>query len=319
MKKTTFIENGKFYKGNLHCHSTRSDGKLEPYEIVEAYKSKGYNFISFTDHNIFWDSEEFNEDNFITIPGSEVNPRMMEGEFRAYHFVIIPDGKKRREIATLPKFQHNEKLETPYFKCNDDIQKFIDNCYNRGYQITFAHPFWSRIEYDEILKLHNFTTVEIYNHCSQITENMGESNVCCDAVLRNGKRIFISAVDDNHNNYPLNSAMNDSFGGFVCVKAEELTWESICEAFSKGSFYSSQGPEIHDFYIENGMINFSCSPCEKIYINGDIRQIKCFIDKEGKDSLTNISVGIDGTEKYVRIECYDSKGRKAYTNPIWLD
>ena len=48
MKKTTFLENGQFYKGNIHCHTTCSDGKLSPDAIVKAYQDKGYDFLAIT-------------------------------------------------------------------------------------------------------------------------------------------------------------------------------------------------------------------------------------------------------------------------------
>ena len=41
---------GRFYRGNLHTHSTRSDGRLEPEEVIGRYKEQGYDFLALTDH-----------------------------------------------------------------------------------------------------------------------------------------------------------------------------------------------------------------------------------------------------------------------------
>lgn len=38
-------------KGCLHTHTTCSDGKLSPQEVANAYESRGYDFIAFTDHD----------------------------------------------------------------------------------------------------------------------------------------------------------------------------------------------------------------------------------------------------------------------------
>jgi hypothetical protein len=38
-------------KGCLHTHTTCSDGELSPQEVADAYESKGYDFIAFTDHD----------------------------------------------------------------------------------------------------------------------------------------------------------------------------------------------------------------------------------------------------------------------------
>lgn len=38
-------------KGCLHVHTTCSDGKLSPQEMADAYESRGYDFLAFTDHD----------------------------------------------------------------------------------------------------------------------------------------------------------------------------------------------------------------------------------------------------------------------------
>ncbi len=40
---------GRFFRGNLYCHSNRSDCLLEP-EHVAAYRDAGYDFIVLSDH-----------------------------------------------------------------------------------------------------------------------------------------------------------------------------------------------------------------------------------------------------------------------------
>jgi predicted metal-dependent phosphoesterase TrpH len=41
---------GRFFRGNLHCHSSRSDGLLGPEELVAAYRDAGYDFLCLSDH-----------------------------------------------------------------------------------------------------------------------------------------------------------------------------------------------------------------------------------------------------------------------------
>ena len=40
MKKYLISDKGRFFKANLHCHSTVSDGRLSPEEIKKAYMEK---------------------------------------------------------------------------------------------------------------------------------------------------------------------------------------------------------------------------------------------------------------------------------------
>ena len=41
MRKCMFSEEGQWYKGNLHSHTTNSDGRLKPEEAVKLYKNHG--------------------------------------------------------------------------------------------------------------------------------------------------------------------------------------------------------------------------------------------------------------------------------------
>ena len=47
-----FKNNGNWYKGNLHSHTTVSDGKMTPEQSVEVYKEHGYNFLALSEHDI---------------------------------------------------------------------------------------------------------------------------------------------------------------------------------------------------------------------------------------------------------------------------
>lgn len=40
-----------YLKGNLHAHTTCSDGKLTPQQVADIYSGLGYDFLAFTDHD----------------------------------------------------------------------------------------------------------------------------------------------------------------------------------------------------------------------------------------------------------------------------
>ena len=48
MKKYLLPENVNWYRANLHCHTTISDGCLTPEQVKEAYKAKGYSIVAYT-------------------------------------------------------------------------------------------------------------------------------------------------------------------------------------------------------------------------------------------------------------------------------
>ena len=45
------LQQGKpFYRGNLHCHTTKSDGAWSPEQVIQTYQEMGYDFLAITDH-----------------------------------------------------------------------------------------------------------------------------------------------------------------------------------------------------------------------------------------------------------------------------
>lgn len=319
MKKTTLIEDGKWYKGNLHCHSTVSDGELDYRTLIKEYKNRGYSFLCLSEHNKYTNYENENTNDFITIPGFEGNIDMPDEDWRVFHYNAFLGTDKMVSEAKKPQYKHMEDIPVSAYENEETIKNVIDDLVDRGYMVMFNHPHWSTVELEDIINLKNIFGVEVYNHCSEWLENMGESNIIWESMLRRGKRIYGTATDDNHNRFDINGVMCDSFGGFIVVKAEELTRNSIMESIEKGSFYASTGPEIEEFYIEDNIVHFKCSPVQRIYLNGCRRQIQIKISQNNADDLTEFSAPLQGTEKFVRIECIDSKGKKAYTNAIFID
>jgi len=52
-----FREEGRWFKGNVHTHSTASDGTRTPEQLVKIYREAGYDFLSITDHSVVTDVE----------------------------------------------------------------------------------------------------------------------------------------------------------------------------------------------------------------------------------------------------------------------
>ena len=108
--KVLLSKNKNQYKANLHCHSSRSDGKLSPEELKALYKANGYSILSITDHCNPKDHSEMNEDDFLLLTG--------------YEAYIRPDPLGRHNVFApevhLNLFARDPKNETLI-------------CYNRGY------------------------------------------------------------------------------------------------------------------------------------------------------------------------------------------
>jgi hypothetical protein len=314
------LRNGNFYKGNLHTHTTRSDGRKSPEDAALGYRARGYDFLAITDHNVYADFRDLNRDDFLMLPGMEINAPPQAGNDTEYHFLALPGTKEMRAAAALPPYEHDFMLELEPIHTAEYLQPVIDDAVRRGCWITLNHPYWSRVEYDQVLAFENISALEVNNFCSSVLENTGESYQCWDAVLRSGVRMLGTSVDDAHHFFPENSGGYDAFGGYVVAKAESLSLDDITSALVSGSFYGSAGgPEIHDFYIDGGCVHFRCSPAARIYFGGRARHMRWRIADPGGPPLTEFVSPLQGDELYVRAECFDERGRKSFTNPIWLD
>ncbi len=64
-----FAQPGEWLRGNLHTHTTRSDGLLSPQATVDEYARRGYDFLSLTDHSVVTPLEASES------PGPDPHPR----------------------------------------------------------------------------------------------------------------------------------------------------------------------------------------------------------------------------------------------------
>ncbi|MGR3700272.1 MAG: PHP domain-containing protein, partial [Roseovarius sp.] len=74
-----FSAPGRFWRGNLHTHSTRSDGVLPPEEVCRRYAAEGYDFMALTDHFVgrydypITDTRAYRSNRFTTLLGAELH------------------------------------------------------------------------------------------------------------------------------------------------------------------------------------------------------------------------------------------------------
>ena len=67
-----FSARGNWYRGNVHAHTTISDGTKSPEELVKLYKEAGYDFLSITDHSVVAKVGHLASRDFLLIPGEEI-------------------------------------------------------------------------------------------------------------------------------------------------------------------------------------------------------------------------------------------------------
>ena len=79
MKSLPFNKRGRWFRGNLHTHSTGSDGIKTPGQVCAAYRRRGYDFLSITDHfmeRFDWsvtETSSLRTEEFPTLVGAELH------------------------------------------------------------------------------------------------------------------------------------------------------------------------------------------------------------------------------------------------------
>lgn len=248
MSATQFSGDESWFKGNLHCHSTVSDGVISPEEAVEVYRSNGWDFLALTDHEVYSNWQEFSDEEFLIIPGIEVGIGISRPG-RCHHIVGIHSG-----VQDAPDPKHLERFDKSKLMDSIGAQRVVDELTSYGYQGIYCHPSWSRVEFEDIREIQGFFAMEIYNHGCAIENHTGLSLEYWDSFLRRGRRIWGVATDDAHHR------AKDSCGGWVMVSASAFSMDSIVDALMKGAFYSSNGPSIMRYEVDNGKVVVECSP-----------------------------------------------------------
>ena len=192
----------KWYKGNLHTHSTNSDGRLSPEEVIGLYREEGYDFLALTDH--WFMGEERQEENFLLLSGAEydVGNNVRDG---IYHVVGIGMQKE-------PKLEKGPELQ------EKQAQLMIDRIHEAGGIAILAHPAWSMNRASEVRLLKDLDGCEIYNTTSGVPWNCRPySGIILDELAAQGYVLPCMAADDAH------QYTGDETKSYLMVQADELT------------------------------------------------------------------------------------------------
>lgn len=333
--KILLDENKNYYKANLHCHTTNSDGTLTPEQIKRAYKLRGYSAVAFTDHEHVIDLSYLTDSDFVAILGCEIaikeNPKastMSDPCMRATHLCLY--AKKPNNTLTpcycsvydhfvTPsaegKFTHSGEYERRW--CDEGIREIIDISHREGFLVSYNHPGWSLEDARTYLGYGNADFVEIFNTGS-VKKGLYDDEAAFAEMLRAGINIFCTAADDNHNRHPLSSPLSDSFGGFIMINAEKLGYKELISALEAGKFYASCGPEIYSLLLDGDKVKVRTSPVRQISCLSRGRRSRAVIAHAGEE-LTEATFTLGSQYDGFRLKIEDFSGKKAYTQFYTLD
>jgi hypothetical protein len=283
---------GNWYKGNLHSHTTNSDGWLSPQQLCEAYRAAGYHFMAITDHGKITDVAPLSRPDFLVLSGAEYGAR--GPEVGSYHIVAVD-------------------IPGPVASPQDGgVRGLARAIADAGGVSILAHPYWSGLGTADMLAADECLALEVFNSGCQVEVGRGISDIHWDDVLSHGRRTFAVASDDAHHPTP-----GGYLSGWTMVKADSFTRESVMQALRLGRFYSSTGPALHDVRVAGDEIVVLCSPA---------RTIALLSNPEGRGNYKAAPPGQTLTEvrfplpkgTYLRVQVTDALGQVAWSNPFFL-
>lgn len=335
MKQYLIPNEGNFYKANMHTHSTFSDGCNSVEKIKEMYKAHGYSVVAFTDHNIMVDHSDLNDDEFLAITSYELDtndpPRVDNPDIRTYHInFYAKDPHTTTYPCANPKYAWGRAGEYVQDYYKGDYQRrygiegqneMIAEANAKGFLVCYNHPSWSLQSHEDFAGLEGLCALECYNTgCEREGFVLDMTEYVYHDMLCRGKRIYPMAADDSHGD-------GDCFGGWVRFKAPALEYGAIMNAYEKGDFYASWGPDFESLYLEDGILKMDFTPSAKVYLTTERRfAIRIVMTDEPLThaefdirSYLERSRGYDLSKLFFRVTIVDEKGDKALSRGYFLD
>lgn len=327
MKKFLISDEGRFYKANLHSHSTVSDGELTPAEMKALYQKNGYSIIAFTDHCRFVTHNELSDESFLALNGVE-NAADETGKKQFFNrccdicFIALDPERKLHPLQDENDVKGDGEFAAfnPTY-CTEDINKMIGQGVKNGFFATYNHPTWSLENYERYISYNGVNAMEMFNFSSAV-DGYNEYNAdIYDDMLKSGKRIFCIATDDNHNRAP--GTMHwDSFGGFTMIKSPSLNYTDVTAALQNGDFYCSRGPIINALWLDTSdySVHIRCEKAKKLVCTRGGRRLRAvYAEEQGVDYIEEAFFSINKDDIYFRITVFDENGLTADTNAYFID
>ncbi|HEX8617206.1 MAG TPA: CehA/McbA family metallohydrolase [Thermoanaerobaculia bacterium] len=293
------VAQAAWLKGNLHTHTSESDGDSSPETVARWYAEHGYDFLVITDHD---EITKIAKAPLLLIDGEEVTDRLPK---RPLHVNAI--GLTR--------------VVTPQGGANvvEVLQRNLDAVRAAGGLALVNHPnFGWAFAAEELLQLNGTWMLEIASgHPFVNAQGPPSVESMWDQLLTANKRVWGVAVDDMHHlAKPLDTESVPPGRAWVWVRAETRDAKSILAALRSGDFYASMGPELEEYTATAASITL------KVRERYGARYRVQFIGREGRllqetQGLT-AAYAIRGDEGYVRAKVIDSNGKAAWTQPLFV-
>lgn len=280
------LNGGRWLMGNLHTHTTRSDGQREPQAVVDDYAERGHGFLMISDHDVCTSSHDcakLDPGDMILIPGNEISAN-------GPHLLHVGAGERVEPHA--------------------DRQQVIDAVAQSGGFAVFNHPNWfagfDHCPQKVLEGCRGYAGLEIYNGVISRLEGSPYATNRWDLLLTAGRRVWGFANDDSH------LAQGDVGLGWNVAYVEDESAEGVVEALRQGRFYASTGVEIVSIEVEGGSITIETDNAQRIVALCQGARRFAQVD------APSIEVEVPEGARYVRFECWGRGESFAWTQPFFI-
>lgn len=317
------------YKGQMHCHTTNSDGALAPSAVVAKYVGYGYDFMTITDHNhitpnpspesdIVWMGDSY-EDTNNTAGLQHMNVWNCSKVGGAGTPSSLVDFFVKNGDSVL---SYNHPEYPPVYASDDTLENLPDGIsfveiYNSTIQTYLGEVsklpdtanFYDMVKYNGKRYINASITKESPNWIETTETSKPDGNLDRGfrIMLDSGKKVFCDAVDDFHRGDNMENR------GWQMVFAHSRTKQSIWNGLLTGASYASTGVSLNDISFVDGMFRLEIA-------NGD-NAVTTFYgfnnEVLGTSNGSTATYEATGSEKYIRA-MVEIGGMKAWTQPIWI-
>ncbi|NUM56023.1 MAG: CehA/McbA family metallohydrolase [Candidatus Hydrogenedentes bacterium] len=272
-------------RGNLHAHTTRSDGDRPPQDLIDRYAELGYDFLMISDHDMITESEAFDCHGMTLIPGNEVTingPHILHVDARAY---VTPDADRQVVLSAIA----------------------ADSAF-----AIMAHPNWERhfnhCPQNKLESWQGYLGVEIYNGLVRMHAGNPLATDRWDMLLGSGRRVWGFANDDAHQ-------IGDEGVAWNMVQSDSKQVTDLVAALRAGRFYASTGVIIDSIRLTGNVIRIATQNAQRIVVTKDFG--RCITHADAASFEFTVGETLDAT--YVRFECFGHGESMAWTQPIFIE
>jgi hypothetical protein len=286
------LTGGRWLRGNLHTHSTRSDGSRSQQAVLDDYAGRGYGFLMFSDHDFYTseaDLQALESRGLILVPGNEISrggPHLLHVDADRH----IPSVVSRQEILNGISEAARET--------------------GRGFSII-NHPDWQaqfdHATIEQLREWQGYLGMEIYNGVINRLDGSPYALGKWDMLLSEGRKIWGFANDDLH------KAEGDIEHGWNVAYVTEPTRAGVVDALRSGRFYGSTGVVITSIEVKGARIRI---------VTENARRIAAMVNVGKRAAVVNsneMEFECPSSAVYVRFQCWGDGEAMAWTQPFFAE